>query len=58
MVHFVEFVYEKNAGSSFVTQRSQQWPFRKEIQRVHAVADLVPFLVENSGLRFQEEFLQ
>src|SRR5271165_7500743 len=58
VVDLVEFVDQKHARLGFITQCAQEWPFRKEVQRVQSPPYLVPLLAEVGSLRVQEELLQ
>ncbi len=58
MVDFVEFVDQKHARLRFIAQRTQQWTFRKEVQRVQPAPYPVPVLAEVVGLSVKEELLQ
>src|SRR5664279_594724 len=58
VVDLVEFVDQKHAWLGFIAQCAQQWPLRKEVQRVQPVPDLLPVLAEVGGLRVQVELLQ
>src|SRR5208283_2873488 len=58
VVNLVEFVDQKHARLRFIAQCAQEWPLRKEVQRVQPVPYLVPVLAEVSGLSVQEELLQ
>src|SRR5579871_3958827 len=41
-----------------VAQRSNQWPFGKEVESVEPLAHFVPVFLQTFGLSLQEEFLQ
>src|SRR5271165_5715564 len=58
VVDLVEFVDQKHTRLGFIAQCAQQWPFRKEVQRVQPAPDLLPVLAEVGGLSVQEELLQ
>ena len=57
VIDFVEFIDQKDARPMLITQRTQQWAFRKEVQRVQPVTDFTPLFMKVVGLRFQKELL-
>src|SRR5664279_3489742 len=58
VVDLVEFVDQEHARPGFIAKSAQQRPFRKEVQRVQPVPDLLPVLAEVGGLRVQKKLLQ
>jgi len=58
LVHFVGFIDQQRAGPVTTPQSSQQRPLGEELQRMQALADVLPVLSEPSSLGRKEQILQ